>query len=382
MFFSISSREDSRFFEHTCLGSHVVSHDPGWKFYELNDCKILFKGYIDDASIEQVIEAKTPTYTGNFTAIVVDYNDNLLLTHSKERCFPLVRNKDQITNLEYTLNDKNFRTIYPDEYINGDEIVEYTPYDYSQSTYTESSGIEELSRILIEKTNYLRDKHIEIFLSGGCDTTTLYSLIRNQNISHSVIPGMQITFDEFICNNLQHIYNNLEHWAYYGIHHFNRPAIIVSGTPGDEFFMRGPDTLPYWLAWHNIDVNKILNKNSYHYEYFNKDKNIKKFSEIKHEEITDVCPTIDDLNKFILQINSNDYQHWHLCNTVTWTPFRDLRITNIILNMPFDTIIKQIADAYINKTLIKQFDFDVLKYMSTYKNDVSWKTIYEAIKIN
>lgn len=380
MFFSISAVEDSRFVEFTVLGTHIVSHDSGWELKEVQGQLVLFKGYIEVDTIDDVVQARVPSCRGSFTAIVVDHHNNLLVTHSKERSFPLICNDDQITNLEYQPDDERFRTIYPNEYIDSGNIIEYHPYEYNESNYSESDSIELIKNILVEKTICLKDKHVDIFLSGGADTILLYSLIRNQNISYAVTPGMQCTFDEFICKNLQRIVYKCNHWAYMQLHHFDRPAIVVSGAPGDEFFMRGPDTLTLWLAWHKVDINKIIDKKEYHSKYFARNSNMKKFAETKYEEIIEMCPTVDDLNKYILQINSNDYQHWHLSKTISWTPLRDSRITNIILNMPHDSMLKQISDAFINKELIKQLDHSVLKYMSTYKNTFNWEQIYEAIK--
>ena len=64
----------------------------------------------------------------------------------------------------------------------------------------------------------------------------------------------------------------------------------------------------------------------------------------------------------------NDFQHWHLDETLTFTPFKDLDLVQLILKGSKDLIQKQAADAYINKELIKLTNVANLKLISNYKN--------------
>ena len=78
--------------------------------------------------------------------------------------------------------------------------------------------------------------------------------------------------------------------------------------------------------------------------------------------------TVADINNQALNILANDYQHWHLGNTFTWTPYKDLEIIRLLLRCPIDQLIPQFLDGAISKTLIRKYNPDVLQFLSRYKN--------------
>jgi hypothetical protein len=50
----------------------------------------------------------------------------------------------------------------------------------------------------------------------------------------------------------------------------------------------------------------------------------------------------------------NDWQHWHLGNTLTWTPLRDLEIFKALLRLPADSAVGQIMNSNISLQLIER----------------------------
>ena len=89
---------------------------------------------------------------------------------------------------------------------------------------------------------------------------------------------------------------------------------------------------------------------------------------------------IKNLTEFIIKENSNDYQHWHFNKTITWTPFLDNRITQIILSFPKEYVLGQICDSMISKMLIKIFDEDSLKLISNQKNYNAYENLVSMIQ--
>jgi hypothetical protein len=75
-----------------------------------------------------------------------------------------------------------------------------------------------------------------------------------------------------------------------------------------------------------------------------------------------------DLIKQILNATVNDHQHWHLGNTTTWTPFKDIELTKLVLRLDPIDLLTQIIDAKINKNIIERLWSPGLQLISTTKN--------------
>jgi hypothetical protein len=73
--------------------------------------------------------------------------------------------------------------------------------------------------------------------------------------------------------------------------------------------------------------------------------------------------TYDILNRVC-----NDYQHWHLGQTLTYSPLRDINIVKTILQTEFDAVESQIMDGSITKALIALNDPSLINYICNKKN--------------
>ena len=64
----------------------------------------------------------------------------------------------------------------------------------------------------------------------------------------------------------------------------------------------------------------------------------------------------------------NDWQHWHLGNTLTWTPLRDIEIIKLFLRLPVDDALGQILNSDISCRLIEQNEAGLTRVISDQKN--------------
>ena len=78
--------------------------------------------------------------------------------------------------------------------------------------------------------------------------------------------------------------------------------------------------------------------------------------------------SLEDVYTDIVNRNKNDYQHWHLENTMTFTPFKDTSITETILQSSVEQLISNAQDATIQNKLIEKLDPRKLKFRSKWKN--------------
>jgi hypothetical protein len=64
----------------------------------------------------------------------------------------------------------------------------------------------------------------------------------------------------------------------------------------------------------------------------------------------------------------NDWQHWHLGNTLTWTPFRDLELFKLFLALPYEQAVAQIMNSAVSCELIERNVPGLTQVLSDQKN--------------
>jgi hypothetical protein len=102
---------------------------------------------------------------------------------------------------------------------------------------------------------------------------------------------------------------------------------------------------------------------SSHYTYFKRDKNLEGFA-----QPIDSTLSKEQLFWEMCNIVVNDWQHWHLGNTLTWTPLRDLEIFKLFLRLPIEQSWGQIFDSEISKKLIEKNKPGLTQLISDQKN--------------
>ena len=369
MFFSISHTLKDNFSHHYELGAFKVSTDAGWKFDRVDDCDVLYKGYADDSSLEsllhRVVVQKCPTYTGNF-CVMVYKNKSLTIKTDVYRAFPIYTNDTEINNLI-----KNGPAIWSDSVITISENLTYTEekFDIIGSIDSErlshQQGIEKLESIIATKTKKLLTHNtlpVKTFLSGGVDSLLTYSYLQKHTSNFTLIDYNHVEWDEFYMKNSEDLQ---QYWAYKQIHHWKEPCLLTVGSPGDEYMMRSPTTANLYLLSKGTSIPEInTNPKNLQYSYFNRDKNIKSFKQQSPLAVSNNSELVTAL----CNILANDWQHWHLGNTLTWTPLRDLRVFKTILQMPEESIRSQILDSGISKELIERNAPGLSSLISDQKN--------------
>lgn len=370
MFFNVGHTLLENYPCHWQLGSFFVSTDLGWTYRELGPTKILYKGYADSDSLENLLEQISlqacPTLTGNFCVLVLT-NNNLQIQTDRYRSFPIYVGST-INNLIPT-----DRTIWADSVItvHTDLSVTEAKFDVIGNIETSTMSLDHvLSAItdIVDQKTKLFLKHnrlpIRVFLTGGVDSMLVYSFLKKHTNEIELVKGLHFDYDYFWLKNSSEI---KKFWAYNQIHHWTEPCVLASGTPGDEFMLRSPVTADLWLKNQNVRIIDLLQdpawKNSMQSAYFQKDKNYKIFQ----EQIVNSNNLSWDLCNMLV----NDWQHWHLGNTLTWTPLRDLEVFKLILRLPLDTVIGQVMNSRVSTELIEHNVPGLSKYVVDSKNSVN-----------
>jgi hypothetical protein len=377
MFFSISNQHKNNFSHFYKLGDFHISTDAGWKELKHNDHYLLYKGYADDDKLEElvntIVNQTEPTLLGNFC--VLDFNTDtgtLQIKTDRYRGFPIyVSSGNEITNLV----DLGY-TVWSDSLIeiNADFTINETKFNIIGSIDTQPITLEEalvnIDQLLVTKTkNFLShtDLPIKVFLSGGVDSLLVYSYLQRFTDDYELVRGNYFDYDKFWLMNSGTIQNKF--WGYSQFHHWVEPCVLTSGAPGDEFMLRSPTTSDLFAQFHGESIIRLLETKEWasclHYEYFCSSKNYKIFEE---QIIDPSWNTPEKLMYNLCNIIVNDWQHWHLGNTVSWTPLRDLEIFKILLRLPVNAALGQIMNSDVSYRLIEQNRPGLTKLISDQKN--------------
>jgi hypothetical protein len=376
MFFSLTYCTKLNFSTRYELGKLNLYTDQGWHCKKVDGVTTVYKGYADEFDLAEnlslVINQSTPIFTGNFCAICYEHSSGRVFIKSDVwRSFPIFIHENEITNL---VPDK--KVAWADSIVLVDQefnIVE-EKFDVigkiSTDRLSSDDALNQINNILSEKTQKFLSHNvlpIKVHLSGGVDSLLVYSLLKNSSSNYEIIKSGHFDYDKFWLLNDTQIKTNF--WGYNQIHHWNDPCVLTSGAPGDEFMLRSPVTIDMLLKYRGFSILEILeeNKNILHNDYFRKQKHMEIF---KNQQI-DQTLSINEFYWNLCNIVVNDWQHWHIGNTLTWTPLRDLEIFKIMLRLDEDDAISQILNSTISVQLIEKNAPGLSMLMSDQKNSAN-----------
>jgi hypothetical protein len=357
MFFHISDQSQENYPCHWHMGSFCVSTDPGWQLQQIGTAQVLYKGYADTAPVEDrlldIVLQTTPHILGNFCALVL-VDNTLTIQTDRYRSFPIYINNRSVNNLiptEHTAWTDSLITVH------SDLAVTENKFNVIGHAWLPTSTVDQIDQWLTDKIKQFSSHNqlpLRVFLSGGVDTLLLYSYIRRLDIPHEMTWNLHTDLDHFYLANSEDI---KKHWGYGQIHHWQQPCVLASGAPGDEFMLRSPTTANQYLLKNGTSIPQLLmtNPECLHHAYFT--KHLALFEGQQSATAPELCNTV-----------VNDWQHWHLGNTLTWTPFRDLELFKLFLALPYEQAVAQIMNSAISCELIERNVPGLTRALSDQKN--------------
>lgn len=389
MFFSITQKfNDTRFTKSHSVGNFRIHLDHGWNSKDVCGSVVFYKGYCDSILLENILEEfvndPTPKRTGNFSVIVAS-PEAVTVTHDINRSFPLkFYNQDILTNLPALDKELGLcEDIWADCWVSykQNRCLSKHYYDcFYSNEFEYDLSVEQcknkIQKVLNEKIAGLEQfkKPIHVFLSGGIDTTFVYSLLKYHLDDNSIKLVTDEIFEntEFSIINYQNFRHNASLWGYRQFHNWREPNVYATGSMGDEIFMRGPTAAAMICAWYDIDLLREFDnvEYCYHKKYFQKEKNQKIINHYwqNRKELQNTHPTYLDIVKKIVSMIANDHQHWHFENTISWTPFKDIRILQSVLGLSRDDLLNQMMTGFVDKQIIDEFSPGMQQYICTHKN--------------
>ena len=349
MFFSISKFKNVDFPNHVNWGDIHIGFDNGWT---VGDTKIS-KGYLDKGCDIFYQDGSIHVTTGN------------------RQTLPIFIDKENfiVSNLYKTsgffIGDV---TITPDEILtSAAPEVKFIKLDLTDDEIIDSIDTTIRDNIL----NFITDKPFKVFLTGGVDTALITSYVLKYKLPYELVCEEHVDMDYFISYNRR---NLKKFWAYNVMHHWRTPSVLLSGANGDEMLLRNPMDAFNVMKFYGEDlIEECRAVNYYHSGHFLKDKHLAEYTELEKT----VYATEYDLKQSIHVRNSKDFQHWHIGNTITFTPLDNLTLNNLILNLSYPTLKTQLLDGAISKLLIERNYPSLLKFVSPKKNLNNFDSLVE-----
>jgi hypothetical protein len=387
MFFLITDHRDDRFPQHYHVGNaRWLNTDAGWTELWTPRGQVFYKGYvlghrIDRHWAQDIIDNPLPRYQGSFVAVTVQ-DQQIVITHDVDRAFPLWWNDSPaIGNIG--LDRKNpvwadaVATLHVDNSVTEQR---WEPVRSVGPALSLDQAADIVYNRLVQTYQWLTQRvgrRPRVFFSGGIDTLTCIAILRELGIEHDMVWCEHFDYDQFTCEFLPEMRSHPGYWGYQQIHHWTDHTCLITGGNGDENFMRGPATANMMLMHLGVSVEELLAPTDYHYEYFRKPKNIALYQQQANDIalrniVADRAATV----QHIIDINMNDHQHWHLGHTTTFTPFKDAEILRTVLSMDADSLLRQIANAELQKKIIQKAAPELLQYLSPLKNE-TLKSIWQ-----
>jgi len=365
MFFELSNRKKQNFTCHyTISNNFVLNTDEGWEVYEYGAIKVILKGYSNKFNNETLAQCllsdNIPKISGNFCAFIFS-DSGIKILHDNNRGFPLWVDKNCITNL-MPIGEQ----IWADCYLTVDNNFKITKHWYEVYDSMPELDDDQIVNSIHEDLMTTYDqflthntKPLKVFLTGGLDTTTSFAYLEHFTKDYELVEYEYIKHTYFWKKNVTYL---RRHWGYTNIHLWQDPCVLLTGGNGDENFLRGPITLAMALRKHGITFQDILLPEDYHYYY------LTKTSEKTYKDIEENYSDVDDVYTWIMNRNLNDHQHFHLDNTITFTPFKNITILGKILASSKELLIGQARNGEINRRLISKLNPDLFSKISRQKN--------------
>jgi hypothetical protein len=372
MFFSISKIQNEDFPNHLVKNGLHIDFDNGWTVTD----NFIYKGYIDSGILKDVIDVdQLRTSTGKFCVLYFANDGTEIITGERQK-FPMYIDYENNTVTNIGIAPHTTASIR----INVSTITITSPplKTFTKLNLTDEEIINEVDNILSTSIcKFKTDTPLKLFLSGGVDTLLLASYLIKNDIDYELIMYEHTDMDYFLCRTR----SKLKHfWAYPTLQHWRTPNVLISGANGDEMLLRNPIDAFHFFKYNGADlVSACQENNLYHSKHFLKEKHIKLYSELDNSSFS----SEEELKNYILNRNAIDYQHWHLGNTLTFTPFDNLELNQLMLNLSNEQLSEQLLDAQITKLLIEKNAPELLKYLSpakNYKNFENLSYIYDGRK--
>lgn len=370
MLFNITSGECSKLKYETLIDFDIdhtsLQLDAGWVQSESDGIIDFRKGYSVDARLEDI--DVNDKLRGNYC--VIQYTKSTktwALYHDSIRGFPIYYDKINISNIE-----KLERGVRPNELIEMvDSVVSLGHYERIKFHSTTKLPIAEATEMvelailtyIVDFKKY-NDDQLYVNPTFGYDTNTLRAVMEYHNVPHILHDEMQRSKPKHPLHSATNdpLYELLRstQWGFGQLYVSEHPQTLVTGFWGDEYLMRGPKAVYYYLKQFGMNFKDEVEKRQDSYMY--------NFISSNYFEEFEKCVE-DATSGDVARALMCDYQMWGFNNTQTLVPYKNIDLLEIGFRLSPDDTLDQALNARIQHDIIEKCNATLLDRISTNKNE-------------
>ena len=348
-----------------------IQLDASWIQSESRDVIDFRKGYSIDSRLED-IDAKDKL-RGNYC--IIQYKKitkTWSVYHDSIRGFPIYYNDSNISNIV-----KLEQEVRPNETI--EMAADNVSLDFYQRikfkdhtelvSHADAAEIVE-QEILSYVTDFIKynDSIPHINTTFGYDTNTIRAVIEYHNVPHVLLGPMEWELDEQ--DKLRFLHSatddtlwkhmSQKQWGFKQLYVSDKPQTLVTGFWGDEYLMRNPKAVYYFLKQFNIDFRHEVEKqqDSYMYNFINNHY---------YDEFEKCYEDATSAN--IANALMCDYQMWGFNTTQTLVPYKNIKLLEIGFRLSTDDALDQALNATIQHAIIEKCNSAILDTIVSNKNE-------------
>lgn len=327
--------------------------DQGWKVKDIKGTNHWYKGYSTDCVLDESIDEIVEGYKPNGKYAVISERGHIY--HPILRGFPI-----------YT-DHKKIRTNIPLPNLDMERYPGHKIYKKNKITLEKAS--QQINEVLKENVqNFFKYNKIEklnVLFSAGIDTLTVWSIVDSLGFDYNLYINTPKFNDSFRVT--QEYQSDLidvcrdKFWGYKLTSCYIKENWYITGFYSERVQLREVSQGHTIANYLGKNLYQIPNKKDYLY-YFLQRPNNKINLEPKFHNEQDV---LDWCNGSVFY----DHQMWHIDNNYHFSPFNDLRITEIVNQLSLDDIVSNSLNALIQKNIIEYNRPDFISLLSNYKNE-------------
>ena len=346
--------------------------DKGWTYGSFGKICYWYKGYSTSCNLTheaQYIATAGYRPNGKWCMITRKGMEYDIIHPTTLRGFPLYRSNDVRTNLNFTGDEM---AIYPETPIPED--------DSSLLTIDEASRI--IGDILRENTvNFLKYNSapkLNMLCSAGLDSTTVWAVLddvtKNYVLQAYVPKPADTTLHSFLGKNNEYQSDLIDkisqdHWGYDVLSVKDKMNWVATGYYAEVMQFRDGEAINAIANYYSRKIHELSEESDYLFHFLNRTNIIDKYKDSMMRFQNDQA-----LKEYLYSTIFYDTQMWHIDNTMTFSPFADIRIPQTVYRMSVTDIARNSVTGMIQRNIINRFKPELLSLVSDYKNsgDV-WK---------
>lgn len=328
--------------------------DQGWRTQTHNNIKFWFKGYSTDCVLEENLFQIFQGYRPNGKYAVITEHGKLF--YAKLRPFPVYASKDKRIKSNIPLPN-----LIPEIY-QTDKFLKKTSISLEEAS-------QQINDILVENVkNFFKFNKIDkinVLFSAGIDTLTVWSIVDNLGYDYNLhinTPKPNNNFrvtQEYESDLIDLCRQNF--WGYKMTSCFEIENWYITGFYSERMQLREVSQGHTIANYLGVELHQVPKRQDYLYAFLQRPTN-----KINNQ------PTLGTEQEVLDWCNDSvyyDHQMWHIDNNYHFSPFCDLRITDIINQLSFNDIISNSLNALIQKNIIQYNRPDFLCLLPKYKNE-------------